>query len=55
MMADPDMPFSINVRNDTRMSILLLTLMATQYAISEADAQALMAFEDANDWDQGFH
>jgi hypothetical protein len=52
MMADPDMPFSINVRPDTN-EYFIVDPNGNYKAISEADAQALMAFEDANDW-QGF-
>jgi len=52
MMADPDMPFSINVRPDTN-EYFIVDPNGNYKAISEADAQALMAFEDANDW-EGF-
>ena len=50
MMADPDMPYSINVRPETN-EYFIVDPEGNYKAISEADAQALMRFEDANDWD----
>jgi hypothetical protein len=52
MYHDPDMPFSINVRPDTG-EYFIVNPNGDYKAISQEDAEALMAFEDANDW-EGF-
>jgi len=54
MMADPDQDFSINVRRGEDGDEYFIVRNNGDYkAISEADAQALMNFEDADDW-EGF-